>query len=259
MSARQCAVRHDLEAFVDGELRGVRVLEVLDHLDQCDACSEDVAALRTLGETIRANMPAGPMPQGLEGLASTVVSRTRAEAAESWPGVWRRAQEDLHWVVVGVGAVAATFVSTLLLSAILAFGPKPDREDSLSALIANVRLPAGTLFLWATPVGDEGPMLVQVDEDGVSVPRAMVQYATWSTDSSRTEAELVDALQEAVTADGQTLALERMDPKRRRQAETLLQEISRLRAASPLPLGVAALEVHEVRLLASARVTVKGL
>jgi hypothetical protein len=80
----------------------------------------------------------------------------------------------------------------------------------------------------------------------------------WSTDSSRTEAELVDALQQAVTDDGQTLALERMDPKRRRQAEALLQEISRLRAASPLPHGVA-LAVHEVRLLASARVTVKGL
>jgi hypothetical protein len=258
MSARECAVHHDLEAFVDGELRGARVLEVLDHLDRCGTCSEDVRALRALGETIRVNMPADPIPEGLEGLASTVVSRTRAEAAESWPGVFQRAQEDLHWVMVGAGAVAATFVSTLLLSAILAFGPKPDREDSLSALIANVRLPAGTLFLWATPVGDQEPMLVQVNEDGVSVPRAMVQHAMWSTDSSRTEAELVDALQQAVTDDGQTLAFERMDPKRRRQAEALLQEISRLRAASPLPHGVA-LAVHEVRLLASARVTVKGL
>jgi hypothetical protein len=258
MSARECIVHPDLEAFVDGELRGARVLEVLDHLDRCAACSNDVADLRALGETIRRGLPAEPPAVEFDGLASTVISRTRAEAAESWPGVFRRAQEDLHWVMVGAGAVAATFVSTLLLSAILAFGPKPDREDSLSALITNVRLPAGTLFLWATPVGDQEPMLVQVDEGGVTVPRALVEYAMWSSDASRTEAALVDALQDAVTDGDHTVALDQMDPKRRRQAEALLVEISRLRAASPLPHGVA-LAVHEVRLLASARVTVKGL
>jgi hypothetical protein len=257
MSVSDCTLhRADIAAFVDGELRGAGVLRVLQHLEHCEDCATEAAELRALGETIRGARPGEALPAGLEGLASTVVSRSKAEDAESWSSVFRRAHEDWHWMIVGSGAVAATFVSTLVLSAILAFGPKPDRNDSLSAFYTNFRTSAGQLFLVATPVGqdDQEPLLLEVNENGAS--RTAAVYATWY--ERRTEAAVVDALQEAVTAEGQTLALSEMSPQRRRYTESLLEQISRFRTAAPLPDGVA-LAVHEVRLFASASVTANGL
>jgi hypothetical protein len=257
MTTLECAVHRDLAAFVDGELRGPSVLEVLHHLDECPACAAEVAYLRSIGDTMRQTMPSESLPPELEGLASTVVSRTRAESAESWPGILRRAQEDWHWVIVGAGAIAATFVSTLVLSVILAFGPKPDRADSLSAFYTNFRTPAGDLYLLATPVGrDQEP--IWVNENGGPASSARVVHATWFATRSRAEADLVDALQDAVTDRGHTLALDRMSPQRRRLTESLLAEISRYRTTAPIPPG-ASLAVHQVRLEASASVTVKGL
>jgi hypothetical protein len=257
MNTPDCTLhRNDIAAFLDGELRGAGVRRVLQHLEQCEVCANEVAELRALGESIRISAPEVAPPE-LDGLASTVVSRARAEDAESWSSVFRRAREDWHWAIVGTGAVAATFVSTLLLSAILAFGPKPDRNDSLSAFYTNFRTSAGQLFLVATPVGqdDQEPLLLEVNENGAS--RTAAVYATWYAEQ-RTEAAVVDALQEAVTAGGQTLGLNEMSPQRREYTESLLEEISRFRTAAPLPYGVA-LAVHEVRLFASASVTAKGL
>jgi hypothetical protein len=164
----------------------------------------------------------------------------------------------LHWVLVGTGAVAATFVSTVVLSVMLAFGPKPDRADSLSALIESPKPSAGMLFLWATPVGSDRDFLVPVNDGGPAVSSAVFAFATRVADRSTSEAALVDALQEAVTERGQTLALQRMNPERRVYTEALLEEISRFRTTGPMPLG-ATLAVREVVLLASASVTVKGL
>jgi hypothetical protein len=257
MTTRECTFQHDLAAFVDGELRGTSVLEVLHHLDVCAECAAEVVNLRSIGDTIRQTMPSEPLVPELDGLASTIISRTRAESAESWPGIFRRAREDWHWVIVGAGAIAATFVSTLGLSAILAFGPKPDRADSISAFYTNFRTPAGDLYLLATPVGqDQEP--IWVNEDGGPAASARVVHATWFATRARAEADLVDALQDAVTDGGHTLALNRMSPQRRRLTESLLTEISRYRTTAPIPRG-ASLAVHQVRLEASASVTAKGL
>jgi anti-sigma factor RsiW len=254
----ECTVRPDIAAFVDGELRGARVLQVLRHLDGCSACAAHAEDLRALGNAIRTQAPDDLPPVGLEGLASTIVSRTRAEAAESWRGMFLRAQEDWQWLFVGAGAVAATLVSTLLLSAILAFGPKPGRQDSLSSFIANFGAPAGTLFLWAAPVGqNQEPRLVQVDDGSPAASSATLALAR-RADRTPSEAALVDALQEAVTSHGRIVALEMMEPEHREYIESLLQEISRLRSISPLPAG-APLNVLEVRLVASTSVTAKGL
>ncbi len=173
MITPECIVQRDLGAFVDGELRGASVLEVLHHLEGCPDCAAEVAYLRSLGDTMRQTIPSESVPPELDGLASTVISRTHAESAESWPGIFRRAQEDWHWVIVGAGAIAATFVSTLVLSAILAFGPKPDRADSISAFYTNFRTPAGDLYLLATPAGrDQEP--IWVNENGGPAASARV-------------------------------------------------------------------------------------
>jgi hypothetical protein len=257
MISTKCSVHRDLAAFVDGELRGASVLEVINHLEECWECAAEVAYLRSIGDTMRATMQGESGPPELEGLASTVISRTRAESDESWPGLFQRAREDWHWMIVGSGAVAATLVSTLVLSAILAFGPKPDRSDSISSYYTNFRAPVGELYFLATPVGqDREP--VWLDETGGLASSARVVHASWFVTRARAEAEVVGALQDAVTDRGHTLALNRMSPQRRRLTESLLAEISRYRTTGPIPPG-APLEVHEVRLEASARVTAKGL
>jgi hypothetical protein len=171
--------------------------------------------------------------------------------------MFRRAQEDWHWMIVGAGALAATFVSTLVLSAILAFGPKPDRADSISAYLTNFRTPAGHLYLLATPAGIDDQEPVWVTENGGPASSARVVHASWFATRAR-EADLVGALQDAVTIQGQTVALNQMSPKRRKLAESLLAEISRYRATAPIPQG-SALKVHQLRLEESASVTAKGL
>ena len=257
MITTECSVHRDLAAFVDGELRGAAVLDVISHIEACRECADEVDYLRSIGDTLRATMQGESGPPALEGLASTVVSRSRAESAESWPGILQRARDDWHWMIVGSGAVAATLVSTLVLSAILAFGPKPDRSDSISSYYNNFGAPAGELYFLATPAGqDQEP--VWLDESGGLASSARVLHASWFVTRARAEAELVGALQDAVTDGGHTLALNRMSPQRRRLTESLLAEISRYRTIGPIPRG-SALEVHEVRLEAFARVTAKGL
>ena len=68
--------------------------------------------------------------QDLAGLASGVISRTRAEAAESWQGIFRRATGDRHWLLVGSGALSATFLTGLFTTALLAFGPEPEAQKT---------------------------------------------------------------------------------------------------------------------------------
>jgi len=255
--------RRDLPAFVDGELRGASVLEILEHLEHCADCAEYADQLRGLGEAIRAEAPGPSAPLVLDGLASTVISRSKAEAAESWLGLLRRAREDWHWVIVGAGSIAATFVSTLFLSAILAFGPKPERDDSLSAVIANFRAPEEFLFVMAAPVGsDQEPVLWEVDDGGPAASSATVALASRSADRSPSEAEVVDALQAAVTRQGRVLRLDNMNAMQRRYTESLLQEMNRRRSRGSVLIGVDRtwmLNVHEVRLVAFTNVTAKGL
>jgi anti-sigma factor RsiW len=254
-----CApLRLDIAAWVDGELRGASVLRVLSHMEHCSECARYAEELRGLGDALRTQAPAPPAPPALEGLASTVISRSRAEEAESWIGVLQRAREDWHWLVVGAGAVLATFVSTATLSVILAFGPNPIREDSLSALIANFRSPAGLLFVQVTPIGaDQVPMLMQVD-GGPPASSAAVALASRLSDTSLSEAELVDAVQAAVTFEGRVRSLDAMAPVQRRYTEGLLHEIRRRSLSGPMPVGVP-LNVHELRLFAFENVRANGL
>ena len=91
----------------------------------------------------------------LDGLADGVISRARAEAAQSWRAIFARAIEDWHWAVVGLGSVAATSTTLLFFSMLLTFGPEPPSRESLAALMNNLRRPAGTVILMATPIGHD--------------------------------------------------------------------------------------------------------
>src|SRR6185436_8446476 len=99
-----------LEAFADGELRGNTLRRVSEHVEHCDACGSIVEDVQGLGETLRAR----ETPDAdLAGLADGVVSRVRAEDRESWRGKLERATDDLNWVMVGAGSIAAEFMTAM--------------------------------------------------------------------------------------------------------------------------------------------------
>jgi hypothetical protein len=257
--------RVDLGAYVDGELRGADLLTVSQHIASCEDCAAELAALRSVADLVRAAVPS-TMHADLAGLASTVVSRTRAESAQSWRGLFARAAEDWQWAIVGIGAVASTFVSTALLSVILAFGPAPERVDSLSALLTSLGSPSGTMFLWAAPAlsGDDVVML-QFDNGGLDKSEVTASLArdlaTRLREPGPSEADLVDELAAAVTRKGRVVNLDTLAVADRERTESLFRELQRLRDPRPRQglLTPRVYEVQTLNLVTSAKVTAKGL
>jgi hypothetical protein len=207
-------VQEQLDAFVDDELTGAERLDVVQHVQICASCARAVDELTTVGELLRGSS-ASEVPYELSGLAAGVISRTRAEAALSWQGRISRACEDWHWFVVGGGSVAATFVSTLLLSAILAFGPEPERHDSVAG------------FYVSDPAGAERDIrLLGANRSGSgSMPFS----------STGTEVDAVGQLAWASWRPGSNRSA--LDPANRLIQEALLDEIVRMRLDAPEFLG----------------------
>jgi hypothetical protein len=253
--------RQKLGAFVDGELSGAERMRVSQHLAACSSCASEAETLGGLGDVLRAAVASAPAPPELEGLAGGVISRVRAEQAQSWRGFAGRLVGDWHYAIVGFGAVAAAFVMIAFVSLMLEFGPIPERDDSLAALISNLNSPAGTLFVEATPLGgrDQHSMLMVVNNDlmmpddslpGGVVPM-VVRYAS--------EQEIVGALSDAMTHDGRLLELRSMSAQQRRYTESLLDTIGRMRAGQTAFSSPGSLNVHSLWLVTNTGVTAKGI
>jgi anti-sigma factor RsiW len=134
-----CArVQQRLDAFADGELRGPELLTVSRHLETCEACRADLAVVRRIGESLRgAALTRMASIEALAGLPDGVVSRVRAEAAQSWSAKMGRALDDCHWLLVGVGSFSAALLSVLLVCAMVQVG-LPERDDSMAALLGGL-------------------------------------------------------------------------------------------------------------------------
>lgn len=247
------AYGHDLGPFVDGELDGGRMLRLTRHLEECDACAAALEEVQQLGRILRESSPVDARPGRFDGFAAGVVARSVAERSMSWLATWERAIDGWHWVIVGGGSVAATFISTSLLSVILAFGA-PHREDSLSAMVDNLSAPAGFLFVYASPAGDPGQdvVMLQVENGRPAAPPLISDLVVSRTNTPATEAELVARLQELITHDGRVISLDALTPERRLVAEALLDEITRLRARTTQP--TRSFRVHEMRLVTGVSV-----
>jgi hypothetical protein len=258
MSPNTCdSLREHLGAYVDGELAGAEMLRVSQHLEDCADCARLVDEDRGIGGLLRETMLAAPPTPSLAGLASGVITRVRAESAQSWRNVFRRGVDDWHWLIVGGGSVLATFVSMVFASALLFFGPDPARPDSLSALITNLGSSAGRLLVEATPVGDDkDSMLMEVDSgnqraDGDVVIPAMLGFPT--------ERDLVDALNQAVVPQGRLVELSAMPEVERKYTESLLDNINRFRLGEPTYGSMGPLNVHRVRLVTNTGVSAKAM
>jgi hypothetical protein len=188
-------------------------------------------------------------------LAAGVVARVRAEAAQSWRVRLSRAVDDCRWLLVATGSALGTVTTTLFVSAVLTFGPAPEREDSLAALLSNLSTPAGALFIVGASGDISDQMLIHVQlRSGIpSRQAAQVVFAT------PTEPELAMAFSEAVVREGELIELAAMLPAERQDAEALMDAIRRRGSRQVVPLRGGPLAVSQVRLVTSTGVSVKGL
>ncbi len=255
-------VRRAISPFIDGELNGVERLAVARHLDACAECAALAQSMVDVGDALRASAEREGRFPSFAGMTANVISRTRAESAQSWRARLAQVCDGWHWAIVGSGALAATFVSTVLVSAILAFGPAPEREDSLSALIANLGSPAGAMFLCGSPSGsNQDARLFQIDNGTPAASRMTTALAVNSVACQpSSEADIVDALAAAVTgASGHAVALDAMHPAERKYTEDLLNEIARLRGAPASAAAGRTIRVHDLRLVTGMAVVAKAL
>jgi hypothetical protein len=249
------ALRDDLDAFVDGELRGADLRRVADHVETCRRCADEVESRQDLGGLIRESVADGYQLSVSSGLAAGVVARIRAESYFSWRSGLVRAVEDWHWVIVGGGAVCATFLSMLFCSVLLLFGTAAPDGDSLSALGRNMSNSPGSLYAEVSRPGIDGElMLVQLgDGEGSIVPLPLVMRR------NDEEKQFVDALGEALIRRGAFVQLASMPEAERRYAEWLLDNIARVRRSEPAVGALGSLTVHRLHLVTNTDVTAKGL
>jgi hypothetical protein len=227
-----------LAAYLDGEVSGLERLRIANHLAQCESCATDAVEWREIGDLLRVTAAAEPLPVGLDGLAGGVISRVRAERSQSWRATMARAFEDWHWFAVAAGSLSAAFVSTLIVSLLLQFGPTPHRDDSLAALLTNLESPAGTLFLLGTqgPTGKSTSVFMQFD-DGSGNRTLPIMPATLNAPN-----DLVSELSQTLSSHG-PLDSTALHPKDRLRAESLLDQINRwhfndtARPAAPLTIS----------------------
>jgi Putative zinc-finger len=253
ISADCDSVRDDLDAFVDGELRGAELRRVAQHLETCKRCADEIETRENLGGLIRESVSGAyqsPLPTGL---AAGVVARTRAESYFSWRAGLGRAVEDWHWVIVGGGAVSATLLSMLFCSALLVLGTAKLDGDSLSALGTNLRSSPGQLYAEVSrPGGDEqGVVLVRLDTGDPS-DAALPEFLH---PNHGEEQRLLEALRQALVRSGPFIQSE----AERRHVELLMDTLARVRRAEPQVTGPGSLTVYRLRLVTTTDVTAKGL
>lgn len=144
------AVQPHLEAFVDGELRGDVLRRVSEHVEDCRDCRAFADSVESVGSVLRGGLSADADLEELAGLADGVVSRIRAEERESWRGKFERATDDLHWVVVGAGSVAAAFLTALSVSVVM-YSSVEQRADSLASVLNTAGSPPQIVFTTIMP------------------------------------------------------------------------------------------------------------
>jgi anti-sigma factor RsiW len=249
------SIRDDLDAFADGELRGDELRYVSHHVEACVRCSEEVEIRRTVGGLIRESAGQWNRLQTPPGLASGVVARVRAESAQSWRALLNRGVEDWHWVIVGGGAVAATFVSTLFCSALLLFGTTTTREDGLSTLASNYKTSPGAMYAEVSREGASPSEVMLVQLDTSAAPAEALPDVF---DRESLERQWVAALAQTL-AGGGPIGLAGLPEQSRKRAEWLLENIARMRGVEPGVGALGALKVHRLHLVTNTEVTAKGL
>jgi hypothetical protein len=261
MTAACASVRKHLGSYADGELDNVQRHRLSLHLASCRACDDALQDIRIIGDLLRTEAEAPMDREELAGLAAGVISRVRAEDAQSWRAMFGRATGDWHWALVGGGAVAAAVATILFVAAIWQFVPAHNREDSLAAMLKNLQRPSGTMVVIATPVGaDQVPMLMQVNGPADAITRRVDPLTLPAGFSGRSEGELAVALADAVVRpDGRVGDLRSMPYRARQHTQAILDEIQRQGAVNVATWSRRPVSIHRVGFMTSTNVTAKSL
>jgi hypothetical protein len=237
------AVQRRLPAFHDRELPVGDLIAIEAHLHDCPPCNRDLRAMQEVGEALR--LAAAPSPSDdWTGVRSSVISRMRAEAHESWPAKVRRAFDDLHLVWVALASTAATCLCAVSVLSMLHFAA-PERQDSLAAVIAVMAAPSGS---------DLNPARLDGRIQAPSVPENGLVYAT--LERSFLDGDLVVPLSAIVTREGRVSGLELLNKMQdRREVTDIVEALSRGRL-EPAQVGGSPVAVNLVWLV--AHTTVKG-
>jgi hypothetical protein len=249
------SVREDLDAFADGELRGDELRYVSQHIDSCIRCTEEVEIRRSVGGLIRESAHQW-RHQPPAGLASGVVTRVRTESSLSWRAVLNRGAEDWHWIIVGGGAVMATFVSTLFCSALLLLGTATPRADSLSAMVTNLQSSPGQMYAEVSRPGASAQDVMFVQLETSAEPVGVMPDVLAREGEER---QWVALLAQTLAGGGPLGQLAGMPEKDRKQTEWLLDNIARMRRIEPAVGPMNTLNVYRLHLVTNTEVTAKGL
>jgi hypothetical protein len=122
----------------------------------------------------------------LASMSAAVVSRVKAEHAESLPSRLSRLFEDLHLVWAALAATTAAATCAAVVAAVLYFAPR-ERSDSLSAVLAAL----------AAPGSDRNPLLL---DNRVALPRFEAEPVNIPLTTEGTDVML--AVSSVVTRDG---------------------------------------------------------
>jgi hypothetical protein len=254
-------VREMLDAFVDGELNVDDQVAVESHLRWCRTCAARVEDMTLIGAAVRmrATPPADPSDtdKALSLMQSNVLTRIRAERAQSWQVRVRELLSDGRLFWPALGATAAVMVCLVGMFAVmsLTFDEQP---DSLAALMDTMARPPKPV---AHPGSDENPLRLAA---GISLPRAFTGGAALD---SLSEDEAVFAVATVLTKEGRVADYELLPSdtavsrSRRRRASaqndvTAVLDAVRQTRFAPAQRAGQAVAVNMVWLI--ARTTVKA-
>ena len=246
MSTLSCgAVQARLPAYHDRELPIRELLRIEAHVNACARCTREVDALRDVGDALRA--AAAPVPADRwTGVQGAVISRMRAEAAESLGARAGRLLDEVHLLWIGLASTAATILCGALALSALHFA-SPERDDSLRAMIHVISAPAGSNL---------NPLRVGRSLQVPSVPEHGVIEAMLAQPVSREELTL--ALSAVVTREGRVSGVSVLaNPNSREDISTMLDVLSRGRL-EPGRVGSHPVAVSLVWLVTHTTVTAKA-
>jgi hypothetical protein len=236
------ATRRRLSAFLDGELTVADQVAVDGHLRRCRPCADELAAMRGVGDVLRARCAAAAAhgPSDLDDLEKDIMSRLAAEREESLSAQVSRAFQDMRLGLAALCSTCATMVSVLLVIGIFYFAPLSERPDSLAGMMEALSAPA---------IGMDSRILSPRPSDPDPIVDGLV-----------TEEDEVFALAAVVTRNGRIVSPEVLSKQsseaERARVNRLLDEISRARF-EPARMGGTAVSVKTVLVLARTTVRAK--
>ncbi|HAK56658.1 MAG TPA: hypothetical protein DCP38_14415 [Acidobacteria bacterium] len=220
-------VRRMLGDFHDGELSVGRQIAVEAHLHHCPSCQRALTGVAAIGQSVRdGSIGRDVTPEELAGLAGAVVSRFKAEEAQTLGSRMNRMFDDMHLVWAGLAGTVALLCCVAAIFGLLSLSAS-GRDDSLSgvmrAMAVAVEPPAARPFDW------------RVRSARVSPDDALLMVLGQTSTSGR---EFAVTLSGVVTREGRIADLEVLLSDDR-DLDVLLQVLSAAPAAHFEPARVA--------------------